>query len=76
MRIIGALAMALGGGQFLGPAYDSLVEGTIQSAISYVSLGLRENDKPNPTKDEDGDLGRLLSRLFQVSRNTDPNPIQ
>jgi hypothetical protein len=37
-----------------------------------VSLTFRDNDQPNPTRDEDGELGRLLSRLFQTFRAKDP----
>jgi hypothetical protein len=36
----------------------------------------RENGCPNPTKDEDGELGRLLSHLFRAFRNADPAPVQ
>ena len=68
--------MALREGRFSGPSYDSLVEGTIRSAISYVCSEFRENGRPNPTRDEDGDLGRLLSRIFRAFRNQDPNPVQ
>ena len=68
--------MALRGGRFSGPAYDTLVEGTIRGAISYVAQTFRDNDRPNPTKDEDGELGRLLSRLYRSFKNEDPNPVQ
>ena len=76
IKLMGAFAMALRGGRFSGPAYDTLAEGTIRSAISYVASTFRENDRPNPTKDDDGELGRLLSRLFRAFRNEDPNPVQ
>ena len=36
----------------------------------------RENDRPNPTKDKDSELGRLLLRQFRAFRNDDPNPKQ
>ena len=68
--------MALRGGRFSGQAYDTLAEGTVRSAISYVAQTFRDNDRPNPTKDEDGELGRLLSRLYRSFKNDDPNPIQ
>ena len=32
-------------------------------------ITFRENDRPNPTKDEDSVLDRLLSRLLRASRN-------
>ena len=76
IKLMGAFAMALRGGRFSGPAYDSLAEGTIRSTILYVAQTFRENDRPNPTKDEDGELGRLLSRQFRAFRNDDPNPKQ
>ena len=62
IRLIGAFAMAMHGGRVLGPAYDTLAEGTIRGAVSFVASTFRENDRPNPTKGEDGELGRLLSR--------------
>jgi hypothetical protein len=72
---MGAFAMALREGRFSRPAHDSLVEGTIRITISYVAqtFRFRENDRSNPTKDEDGKLGRLLSRLYRSFRkNRDP----
>ena len=36
----------------------------------------RENDRPNPTKDDDGELGRLISGQYRALRNDDPNPVQ
>ena len=47
-----------------------------KETISHVSLSFGDNDRPNPTKDEGGDLGRVLSRLFRVFRNKDSNPKQ
>ena len=57
IRIVGAFAMAMRGGRFSGPSYDTLAEGTIRDAVSYVASTFRENDRSNPTKDEDGKLG-------------------
>lgn len=68
--------MALREGRFSGHAYDTLAEGTIRNTISFVASSFRDNDRPNPTRDEDGELGRLLSRLFRAFRNGDPNPKQ
>jgi len=50
--------MVLHGERLSGPAYDTLVEGTIRGAISYVAQTFRDNDRPNLMKDEDGKLGR------------------
>ena len=61
IKLIEAFSMAMCGGKYLGPAYDTLAEGTIRSTISYVAQNFRENDSPNPTKDEDGQIGRLQS---------------
>lgn len=64
--------MALRNGEFSGPAYDSLAEGTIKNTLSDVASTFREHDRPNPTKDDDGVLGRLLSRQYRAFRNEDP----
>ena len=63
-------------GRFSGPSYDTLAEGTVRGAISFVSQTYRENDRPNPTKDKDGKLGRVLSRQYRAFKNSDPNPAQ
>ena len=76
IKLMGAFAVALREGRYSRQSDGPLAEGTVRSAISYVSLSFRENDRPNPTKDEDGDLGRVLSRLFRAFRNKDPNPKQ
>ena len=68
--------MALREGRFSRQSDAPLAESTIRGAISFVSSSFRDNDRPNPTKDEDGDLGRILSRLFRAFRNKDPNPKQ
>eukprot|EP00957_Ditylum_brightwellii_P148511 11307737-Ditylum_brightwellii.AAC.1 len=64
IRLMGAFAMALCGKRLLGPRDDPLAEGTIQGAISYVASSFQDNNRPNPIKDEDGKLGRILLRLF------------
>ena len=66
--------MALREGRFSGPSHGALVESIIQGAISYVLQTSRENYRPNPTKDEDGELGRFLSRQYRSYKNSDPNP--
>ena len=76
IKLVGAFAMAMRGARFSGPAYDTLAEGKIRSAVLYVASTFRENDRPNPTKDNDGKLGRLLSRQYRAFRNDDPNPVQ
>ena len=68
--------MAMREGKFSRKSDGPLAESTIRGAISYVSSSFRDNDRPNPTKDENGDLGRVLSRLFRAFRNKDPNPKQ
>ena len=68
--------MALGQGRFSRASYDTLAEGTVRGTISFVAQDFRDNDCPNPTKDEDGELGRLLSRLFRSFRKSDSNPKQ
>ena len=71
-----AFAMAVCEGGFSGPSYDTLAEGTVRGAISFVSHTFRKNDRPNPTKEEDGDLGRFLSRQYRAFKSNDPNPAQ
>ena len=72
IKLMGAFAMALREGRYSGPAHDTLVEGTIRNAISYVAQTFREEGRPNPTRDDDGELGRLLSRLYRSFKNRDP----
>jgi hypothetical protein len=76
IKLIGVFAMALRQARFSGPAYDTLVESTVRSTISFMAQTFRECDRPNPTKDEDGELGRLLSRQYRSFRNKDPSPSQ
>ena len=76
VKLIGAFAMAMREGRFSGQAYDKLAAGTVQSTISYVAQTFRERGRPNPTKDEDGELGRLLSRQYRAFKNDDPPPVQ
>jgi hypothetical protein len=59
-------------GRFSKRSDGPLAEGTIQGAVLYVALTFRDSDQPNPTKDNDGELGRLLLRLYQAFRNKDP----
>ena len=75
-RLMGAFAMALREGRFSRPSDGTLAEGTVRGAVSNVSSSFRDNGRSNPTKDDDGDLGRVLSRLFWAFRNKDPNPKQ
>jgi hypothetical protein len=63
-------------GRYLGPVYEVLAEGTIRSAVSYVASTFRDNDRSNPTKDDDGELGRLLSRLYRAFKKKDPKEKQ
>ena len=74
IKLMGTFAMALRGGRFSGPRHDSLVESTVRGAISHVASSFRDHERPNPTRDEDGDLGRFLSRLYRGFRNNDPAP--
>eukprot|EP00956_Cyclotella_meneghiniana_P025476 scaffold53298_cov92-Cyclotella_meneghiniana.AAC.1 len=72
IRIMCAFAQAMREGRFSGPAYETLVESTIRNAVSYVAATFRDNDRRNPTLDEDGELARLLSRQYRAYRNKDP----
>ena len=73
---MGALYMTLREGRFSEPSHGTLVESIIRGAISYVSQTFRENDRPNPTKYEDGEPGRVLSRQYGAYKKSDPNPKQ
>jgi hypothetical protein len=73
---MGAFAMALREGRFSKRTHAPLAEGTIRNTILFVASTFRDNDRPNPTKDDDGELGRLLSRLFRAFRNKDQAPKQ
>ncbi len=53
---MGAFAMAMRKGQFLGD-YGTLSEGTVRSDFLYVVSTFRENGQTNPTKDKDMELG-------------------
>ena len=76
IKIMGAFALALREGRFSSKSHGPLVESTVRSAVSYVASTFRENDRPNPTRDDDGELGRLLSRLFRAFRAKDPEEKQ
>jgi hypothetical protein len=60
IKLMGAFAVAMREGRFS----ERYAEGTIRGAVSYVASTFRDSDQPNPTKDDDGELGRLLSRLY------------
>ena len=66
--------MDLSEGRFSGPSHRALVKSKIRGVISYVSQTFRENDQPNPTKDEDSELVRFLSRQYRAYKNGNPNP--
>eukprot|EP00956_Cyclotella_meneghiniana_P006976 scaffold9391_cov39-Cyclotella_meneghiniana.AAC.9 len=56
IKVFSAFTVALRQGRFSGPSHDSLAESTIQSTVLYAAQAFRENDKPNPTRDHDGEL--------------------
>ena len=53
---MGAFTLALCDARFLPDHYASLAETTVRGVVSYVSQTFRENDRPNPTKDDDNEL--------------------
>eukprot|EP00957_Ditylum_brightwellii_P093050 7084797-Ditylum_brightwellii.AAC.1 len=71
---MGAFVIALNKGRFSGETYDTLAESTVKGTISYVARTFQENDRPNPTKDEDGELGRLLLCQYRAFKNRDKKP--
>jgi hypothetical protein len=72
IKLMGAFAMALRERRFSRPADAPLAEKTVRNTVSYVAQAFRENDRSNPTRDDDGLLGRLLSRLYRSFKNRDP----
>ena len=76
IKIMGAFAMDVHKGDFSGPAYDTLAEGTVRGTISCVSQTFSKNNSPNPIRDNDGKLGRLLFRQYRSLKNINPNPEQ
>ena len=73
IRLMRACVVALRQGRFSGAAHCTLAESTVRGTISFLEQAFRDNDCPNPTKDEDGNLGRLVSRLFTAFKKGDPN---
>ena len=61
-------------GRYSGSAYQTLVEGTVRNYVSYVAQIFRDNNRSNPTKDSDGELGRFLQCFFRAFCNKDPKP--
>jgi hypothetical protein len=49
---------------------------TIDNALSSLVQTFRNNDRPNPTLDADGKLGRLLQQQKRAYANKDPAPKQ
>ena len=68
--------MAVRDGQFSKQDDVTLAEGTVRGTVGYVAATFKDYDRGNPTKDEDGDLGRLLQRQYRAYRNEDPNKKQ
>jgi hypothetical protein len=72
IQLMGAFAVAMREGRFSKRSDGPLAEGTIRGDVSYVASTFRDSDRPNPTKDDDDELGRLLSSLYRAFRNKDP----
>jgi hypothetical protein len=76
IRLVGAFASALRQGRFSSAAYDTLAAGTIENALSSLVQTFRDNDRLDPTRDEDGKVGRLLQQQKRAYANKDPPPRQ
>jgi hypothetical protein len=76
IRLVGAFMQALRQGRFSGPSYETLAGTTIDNALSSLVQTFRDNDRPNPTLDADGKLGRLLQQQKRAYANKDPAPKQ
>jgi hypothetical protein len=70
IRLMGAFAMAYREGHFLGPSNECLAEGTVRSALSAISQTFRENDRPNPTWDDDTKLQPQSNRKPSISASS------
>jgi hypothetical protein len=60
--MLGAFAMAVREGQFLGYCHEVLVEGTVRGAVSHVVQIFRAVGRQDLTKDDNRELSILLSR--------------
>ena len=49
----------------------NLVEGTVNSTLSYVAQAFRSNDRPDPRLDIDGKICFMLQEQFRGYRNQD-----
>ncbi|KAL7470542.1 hypothetical protein ACHAXS_012730 [Conticribra weissflogii] len=65
--------MAVRNGRFSETFQHPLAESTVRNTISHVAQTFRDHGERNPTKDEDGETGRLLQRLYRGLQNNDPN---
>ncbi len=72
--MLGAFAMAVTAGRFLGEKYKTLAEGTVRSTVSHVIQTFWEKGRPNTTKEADYELSILLPRQFCAYRNNNPRP--
>ena len=72
IRLLGGFATALRQGRFSPKPHGTLVESTVRNTIAHVAQTFRENNRPDPTKDEDGQPGRFLSRFYRSFKNEDP----
>jgi hypothetical protein len=71
-KIFGAFVIAVRQGRFSTKAHDTLALGTVRNTILDISATFRENDRQNPTKDDDLQLSFILSRQFRAFKNADP----
>ena len=49
-----------------------LLSGTVQTAVSHVVQTFRQNFRPDPTRDESGNRGAILTRQLKSYKDADP----
>ena len=69
--VISAFAHAVRSSAFSARHNKHLVEGTVQSTISYVAQAFGANNRPDPRLDSDGKTCFLLNEQFRAYRNQD-----
>lgn len=74
IKLMGAFAMALREGRYSRRAHDTLVEATIRNTVSYVAQTFREEGRPNPTRDDDGERLAAFYQGFTDPLETETRP--
>ena len=68
-----AFAQAMQEATYSSGNYKHLVEGTINSTLSYVAQAFRSNNRPDPRLDVDGKMCFILQEQYRGYCNQDGN---